>query len=97
MRATDWTVITSRPAAAERWASWINARRSFETPALAIVFATLAFFSPVPKEFSAVQMILVGVFTATAFFLWERKGFRDLLSRHETELRRLRDQRGSWD
>ena len=43
MQATQWTVITTPAARSERWAAWISARRTFETPLLALAFAAAAF------------------------------------------------------
>ena len=92
MKATEWTVITDRPTTAERWASWISERRSFEMPMAALMMAALLFLSPVPAGADGIQMSLVGFMVAVAFFLWERKGFRGLLSRYEAELTKLRGQ-----
>jgi hypothetical protein len=57
--------------------------------------AAIAFFSRPPAELAGVQMGFVGAFLAAAFFMWERRGFRQLLGRHEAELARLRDRAGS--
>jgi Na+/H+ antiporter NhaD/arsenite permease-like protein len=95
MQAADFTVVTTPAARSERWAAWVSRRKSFETPALALVVAVAAFLSRPPAEFAGVQMGLVGFLLATAFFMWERKGFRELLGRHEAELARFRDRNGS--
>ena len=86
MPATEWTVITTPLARSERWIAWIAARRSFETPLLAIALAAVALFFRPPQGYGGVQGFLAGAMFATAFFLWERRGFRELLSRHEAEL-----------
>jgi hypothetical protein len=91
MQTTDWTVITNPPATSERWAAWVNARRSFETPLVALVMAAIAFLTPAPDGLSGARMLLVGILLASAFFMWERRGFRELLGRHEAELARLRN------
>jgi hypothetical protein len=95
MQATQWTVITNPPARSERWAAWVSARRSFETPLLALLMAAIAFLTPAPDGFSGLQMLLVGFLLASAFFMWERRGFRELLGRHEAELSRFRDRDAS--
>ena len=84
MPTTEWTVITTPLARSERWAAWISARRSFETPSLALALAVLALLVPTPS--AGVNSFLAGVLFASAFFLWERRGFRQLLSRHEAEI-----------
>ena len=91
MQKERWTVITTPPARSERWAAWISARRSFETPLLAIAMTGIALLTPAPEGYSGVQMLLVGFLLATAFLMWERRGFRQLLDRHEAELARLRE------
>ena len=86
MAATEWTVVTTPLAKSERWAAWVSSRRSFESPTLALVLALLALLSPVPQGYGTAQAFIAGALFTCAFFLWERRGFRELLSRHEAEL-----------
>ena len=96
MASTEWTVDTAPAAQSERWAAWVSARRSLETPMLALVLAGGVFFARQPGELLAgVQMGVVGFLLAAAFFLWERRGFRRLVGRYEAELARLRGRTGS--
>jgi hypothetical protein len=60
-----------------------------------LALAVVVFFSRPPTELAGVQAGLVGFGLAAAFFMWERKGFRELLARYEAELARLRDRVGS--
>jgi hypothetical protein len=53
---------------------------------MALVFAALLLVSPAPQGYGSVQSFLAGMMVAAAFFLWERRGFRELLSRHEAEI-----------
>jgi hypothetical protein len=95
MQREAGTVITTRPAGSERWAAWIAARHSFETPLLALVLAIIAWATPAPEGYSGIQMFLAGLLVATSFYMWERKGFRELLSRQQAELTRLKERDGS--
>jgi hypothetical protein len=94
MQSEVWTVMTTQPARSERWAAWIVARRSFETPLLAVALAGIALAIPTPEGYSGIQMFLAGLLAATSFYMWERKGFRELLSRHQAELARLKGRTG---
>jgi hypothetical protein len=91
MENSGWTVVTTPPARSERWASWISARKTFEAPLLPLALAAGAWITKPPVGYSGVQMLLVGFLLAASFLMWERAGFRQLLSRHEAELARLRD------
>jgi hypothetical protein len=86
MPAPEWTVITTPLARSERWAAWISARRGVDAPLLALAFGMMILFVRAPQGYGGVQGFLAGTMVATAFFLWERRGFRELLSRHEAEL-----------
>ena len=91
MEKGAWTVVTTPLATSERWAAWISSRKSFEAPLLPLVLAACAWLATPPAGYSGVQMLLVGFLLAASFLMWERAGFRQLLSRHEAELARLRD------
>ena len=86
-----WTVVTTPPARSERWAAWISARKTFEAPLMPLALAVGAWLVTPPAGYSGIQMLLVGFLLAASFLMWERAGFRQLLSRHEAELARLRD------
>lgn len=91
MEKGGWTVVTTPPARAERWAAWASARKTFEAPLLPLILAAGAWFATPPAGYSGIQMVLVGSLLAASFLMWERSGFRQLVSRHEAELARLRD------
>lgn len=91
MEKGGWTVVTTPPARSERWAAWISARKTFETPLLPLVLAAGAWLVRPPAGYSPIQMLLVGFLLAVSFLMWERAGFRQLVSRYEAELARLRD------
>jgi len=91
MENGGWTVVTTPLARSERWALWISGRKTFEAPLMPLALAAGAWFLTPPAGYSGVQMVLVGFLLAASFLMWERAGFRQLLSRHEAELARLRD------
>jgi hypothetical protein len=91
MEKGGWTVVTTPPARSERWAVWISARKTFEAPLLPLVLAAAALLVRPPAGYAGIQMLLVGFLLGASFLMWERAGFRQLLSRHEAELTRLRD------
>jgi hypothetical protein len=91
MSSSDESVsVTERQTLAERWARRVLARRAGATWAIWLIYFTENAVVGWAKRDAVFLTLDLTALVAVGMLVWERYGFRQVVDRYESELRRLR-------